>query len=50
VIRKYIPVEKAARTWRKDPKFIAAYDALEEEFSLASALINARGDAGITQG
>jgi transcriptional regulator with XRE-family HTH domain len=28
---------------------MAAYDALEEEFALASALIRARGDADLTQ-
>jgi len=33
----------------KDPQFVAAYDALEEEFALASALIKARGDADMTQ-
>ena len=33
----------------KDPEYVAAYDALEEEFALASALIKARGDADMTQ-
>ncbi len=33
----------------KDPEFRAEYDALEEEFALASALIRARGEADITQ-
>jgi ribosome-binding protein aMBF1 (putative translation factor) len=47
--RKFIPVEEAFDEWQKDPQFRAAYDALEEEFSLASALIKARGDAGMTQ-
>jgi ribosome-binding protein aMBF1 (putative translation factor) len=47
--RKYIPVGEAFREWRKDPKYVAAYDALEEEFALASALIKARGDADMTQ-
>jgi hypothetical protein len=37
--RKYIPVEEAFAEWRKDPAFVAAYDALEEEFALASARI-----------
>ena len=35
--------------WRKDPSFVAAYDALDEEFSLVDALIRARADAGMTQ-
>lgn len=47
--RKYIPVEEAARKWMKDPEFRAEYDALEEEFALASALIRARGKAHMTQ-
>jgi hypothetical protein len=47
--RKFIPVEEAVREWRKDPSYVVAYDALEEEFALAAALIKARGDAGMTQ-
>jgi len=47
--RKFIPVEEAFREWRKDPEFVAAYDALEDEFAVASALIKARGDAAMTQ-
>jgi len=48
-MRKFIPVEEAFEEWRKDPEYVAAYDALEEEFALASALIKARGDADMTQ-
>jgi DNA-binding XRE family transcriptional regulator len=47
--RKFIPVEEAFKEWRKNPEFVAAYDALEEEFALASALIRARSDADMTQ-
>jgi ribosome-binding protein aMBF1 (putative translation factor) len=47
--RNYIPVEEAAKRWRKDPEFVVAYDALEDQFALASALIKARGDADMTQ-
>jgi ribosome-binding protein aMBF1 (putative translation factor) len=47
--RKYIPADEAFKEWRKDPDYVAAYDALEEEFALASALIKARGDADLTQ-
>ena len=47
--RRYIPVEEAAKKWMKDPAFRAEYDALEDEFALASALIKARGDADLTQ-
>jgi ribosome-binding protein aMBF1 (putative translation factor) len=46
---EFIPVEESFAQWKKDPKYIAAYDALENEFSLASALIKARGDAEMTQ-
>jgi transcriptional regulator with XRE-family HTH domain len=47
--RMYIPVEEAFQEWRKDPEFVAAYDALEEEFALAEALILARAQADMTQ-
>jgi ribosome-binding protein aMBF1 (putative translation factor) len=47
--RGYVPVKEAAKDWMKNPKFRAAYDALEEEFALASALIRARGEADMTQ-
>jgi DNA-binding XRE family transcriptional regulator len=47
--RRFIPVEEAFRRWRKDPDYVAAYDALEEEFALASALVKARADAAMTQ-
>ena len=47
--RKFIPVEEVAQEWMKRPEFVAAYDALEEEFALASALIQARAGAGATQ-
>ena len=35
--------------WRKDPEYVAAYDALEEEFAIAEALIVARSQASMTQ-
>ncbi len=47
--RRFIPVEDAARKWLQDPEFRAAYDALEDEFALADALIQARGHAELTQ-
>lgn len=47
--RKYIPVEEAAKEWFKDPEFVAEYNALEEEFSLADAFIKARAAAHMTQ-
>jgi hypothetical protein len=42
--RKFIPVEGSFRQWKKDPKYVAEYDALEKEFALASALIEAKGE------
>ena len=47
--RKTIPVEEAAKDWLKDAEFVAEYEALEEEFALAEALIKARGEADMTQ-
>ena len=35
--------------WKKDPKFVAEYDALEAEFALAASLIKARREADMTQ-
>ncbi len=44
-----IPVEESFAEWRKDPNYVEAYDALEDEFPLAAALIEARAHAGLTQ-
>ena len=46
---KMIPVEESFAEWRKDPNYVEVYDALEDEFSLAAALIEARAHAGLTQ-
>ena len=46
---KFIPAEESFKRWKKDPKYLAAYDALEKEFALASALIKARSEAEMTQ-
>jgi len=46
---KFIPVEASFKEWKKDPKYVASYDALESEFALASAMIKARADADMTQ-
>jgi hypothetical protein len=32
-----IPVEESFAAWRKDPKYVAAYNALEDEFVSAAA-------------
>ena len=39
-------VKELHRRWSKDPEYKAAYDALEGEFQLADALIEARTRAG----
>jgi transcriptional regulator with XRE-family HTH domain len=44
-----IPVEEAFAEWRKDPEYFKAYEALEDEFALAAAMIEARAHAGLTQ-
>jgi transcriptional regulator with XRE-family HTH domain len=35
--------------WMKDPEYREEYDALEEEFALVHAMIEARAKAGLTQ-
>ena len=42
-------LDELHKQWLKRPGYKAAYDALEEEFSIASALIEARANAGLTQ-
>jgi hypothetical protein len=37
-----ISVEKAFAAWREDPEYVAAYEALEEEFSRTVAVIMPR--------
>jgi transcriptional regulator with XRE-family HTH domain len=44
-----IPLKKVAKRWMKESGFKKGYEALEEEFSLASQLIEARARAGLTQ-
>ena len=47
--RTMIPVEESFSAWRKDPEYVKAYDALDDEFALAAAMIEARARAGLTQ-
>jgi ribosome-binding protein aMBF1 (putative translation factor) len=47
--KKGIPVERSFSEWRRDPAYVKAYDAFEDEFALAAALIDARGRAGLSQ-
>lgn len=37
------------KRWMKEPKYRKAYDALEDEFAVAKAVIAARNRAGLTQ-
>jgi transcriptional regulator with XRE-family HTH domain len=48
-MRKFIPVEEVLKEWMKRPAFVAEYNALEDEFAMASAFIKARADANMTQ-
>jgi len=49
MIKRMIPAEEAFADWRKEPAYQATYDALEEEFTLARAFIEARSRAHLTQ-
>jgi ribosome-binding protein aMBF1 (putative translation factor) len=42
-------VSDLRRRWARDDSYKAAYDALDEEFQFARALIQARTRAGLTQ-
>ena len=44
-----VRVDDLHKKWMKDSKYRREYKALEEEFSLVSALIAARTRAGLTQ-
>ena len=48
--KKLVPADELHQKWLKDPKYRQAYDGLDEEFRLASALIEVRTRAGLTQG
>lgn len=47
--RKSIPVEESFAEWRRESAYVKAYEALDEEFALAEALIDARSRAGLSQ-
>jgi ribosome-binding protein aMBF1 (putative translation factor) len=44
-----VRISTLAKKWMKDPAFRREYEALEEEFALASAMIDARARARLTQ-
>lgn len=47
--RKFIPARELFEEWRKDPEYVKEYDALEDEFALASQLIGVRAKANLSQ-
>ena len=47
--KKTRPLAELGKEWMQDPEFVKAYDALEEEFTLAAALIEARSQSSLTQ-
>jgi ribosome-binding protein aMBF1 (putative translation factor) len=47
--KKLVGADELHAKWMKEPKYRKAYENLEEEFRLASALIEARARAGLTQ-
>jgi ribosome-binding protein aMBF1 (putative translation factor) len=42
-------VDDLHKDWMKDPRYRREYRALEEEFSITAAMIEARSRAGMTQ-
>ena len=44
-----VSLKKIAKRWLKEPGFRQGYEALEEEFFVASLLISARARANLTQ-
>lgn len=47
--KQFIPARVLFEEWHKDPEYVKAYDALEDEFALASQLIGARAHANLSQ-
>ena len=44
-----IDFDDVRKKWMQNPEFVKEYEALEDEFSLASAMISARAHADMTQ-
>lgn len=47
--KTFTPAKALFKEWRKDPEYVHEYEALEQEFALASVVIGARARAGLTQ-
>ena len=48
-MKNTIPAQVLFDEWHKDPEYLKEYEALEEEFALASQIIGARARAGLSQ-
>jgi ribosome-binding protein aMBF1 (putative translation factor) len=48
-VPRTIAAGKLFREWRKHPRYVAAYNSLDDAFALAATIIKARTDAGFTQ-
>ncbi len=46
---KRTTVDELHKEWMKKPEYTREYEALEEQFSLTGAMIEARDRAGLTQ-
>ena len=46
---KLIPADEVFAEWRKQPDYRDAYDGLEEEFAIMTALMQARATASLSQ-
>ena len=46
---KFSPARELFEEWRKDPDYVQAYDALEDEFALVKQLTAARAKANLSQ-
>jgi hypothetical protein len=44
-----IPVGESFAIWRKDPKYMAVYNALEDEFLLAETMSQRHEDGALTK-
>ena len=47
--RKLIAAQDLHDKWMKDAEYVAAYDAMDDEFALVSEIMKARAAAGLTQ-
>lgn len=47
--RKTIAAKESFAKWRNDPAYVAAFEALDDEFALATQIIGARAKAGLSQ-